>query len=87
MGADRRAALATNLMLFFASIAFAGLILAVFNDAFWTIEAAAVDVGDTEQAAQGLSYVTAFWDLLPIVIAFLGLIQLVGAAALEARVP
>jgi len=83
----RRAALANNLILFFASIAFAGLLIAVFGDAFWTIESAAVEVGDSEQAAQGRNYITAFWDVLPFVVAFLVLVQLVGAAALEARIP
>jgi len=79
--------LATNLMLFFASLAFAGLLMAVFGDAFWTIEGVASGIGETEQAAQGQAYITSFWELLPVVIALLGLIQLVGAAAVEARLP
>lgn len=82
-----RAELANNLLLFFVSIAFAGVLIAIFNEPFETIESVAADVGETEHAADGLAYIVQFWEFLPIVVVFLGLIQLVAAATVEAQTP
>jgi hypothetical protein len=77
--------LANNLMLFFVSIAAAALLLAVLNDPFQSI--AAASTASSPQAQQGQAFIQTYWDALPFVVVFLGLIQLVGAAAVEAKTP
>jgi len=81
-----RAGLARNLFVFFASLAAAGLIIAVLNDPAMTLFATGSDISSSTQAADGQAYVRAFWDALPFVVVFLGLAQLLGAAAAERRV-
>jgi hypothetical protein len=41
----------------------------------------------TQQAAQGREWIVSFWDALPFIVAFLGFLQLVAAAAVEGRLP
>ena len=87
MSRRERAALARNLFIFFAGLAAAGLLIAVLNDPFWTIADAGAETSTSSQAAQGQAYVEAFWEALPFIIVFLGLAQLLGAAAAERRLP
>lgn len=87
MARRERAGLARALFIFFASLAAAGLIIAVLNDPFNTIAATGADVSSSSQAAQGHDYITAFWRALPFIVVFLGLAQLLGAAAAERRLP
>lgn len=87
MPGRERAALARNLFIFFAGLAAAGLFIAVLNEPTQTILSTGASVSETEQAAQGHSYVTSFWDALPFIIVFLSLAQLLGAAAAERRLP
>lgn len=79
--------LANNLMLFFGSIAFAALLIAVFNGPMDTIALAGSDVATSDQAATGQKWIEQFWASVPFIIVALGLIQLLGAAAVEARTP
>ena len=81
----QRAHLANNIMLFFASLAAAGLLFAVLNDPFTSLMAAGE--GQTAQAQQAEAYVEQFWSALPFIMVFLGLVQLLGAATVEARTP
>jgi len=72
MTALHRAALANNLMLFFASLAFAGLLIAVFNDPMSTIESASISVTESQEAEQGRAYIMTVWDLMPFIVSSLG---------------
>ena len=81
----QRAHLANNIMLFFASLAAAGLLFAVLNDPFQSLMAAGE--GQTAQAQQAEAYVDQFGSALPVILVFLGLVQLLGAATVEARTP
>jgi len=82
-----RHGLANNLMLFFGSIAFAALLIAVFNSPIETIAAAGADVTSSQQAATGQRWIEQFWSATPFIVVALGLIQLLGAAAVEAKTP
>lgn len=81
-----RAALARNIMIFFAGLAAAGILLAVLNGPFDTMVATSENVTRTPQAAQGRQYITTFWDSVPFVVVFLAFFQLLGAAAAERRI-
>jgi len=83
--ARERAGLARALVIFVVGLAAAGLLIAVLNDPFNTMVAASERVGDTEQAARGRGYITAFWSALPFIVVFLAFAQLLGAAAAEGR--
>jgi len=86
MGRER-AALARNIFIFFGGLAAAGLFLAVLNGPFETIMATGAETATSPEAAQGQSYINSFWDALPFIIVFLSLVQLLGAAAAERRLP
>ena len=83
---QQRAALARNVLIFFAGLAAAGLIIGVLNGPFETLVAASESTGQTPQAADGRAYVTSFWDALPFIVVLLAFLQLLGAAAAERRV-
>lgn len=85
MGRER-AALARNILIFFAGLGAAGLLIAVLNTPAENLLATGQDLSRTSQAAQGHAYVSAFWDALPFLIAILAFVQLIGAAAAERRV-
>jgi hypothetical protein len=87
MSRSERAGLARALFIFFAGLAAAGLMIAVLNDPFNTIASTGASVSESPEAAQGHSYITAFWDALPFIVVFLALAQLLGAAAAERRLP
>jgi hypothetical protein len=87
MSHRERAGLARNLFIFFAGLGAAGLLIAVLNDPFWTIADLGGQMSKSQEAAQGHSYITSFWDALPFIIVFLALAQLLGAAAAERRLP
>ena len=80
-----RAGLARALLIFVVSLGMAGLVIAVLNGPFETIAATGTEVASSEQAARGQGYVEAFWNGLPVIIALLGFLQLLGAAAAEGR--
>jgi hypothetical protein len=84
---ERTVALANNLLLFFASVAVGGIMLAVLQGPFDQIAAAGTNISTTSEAAQGQQFVEDFWDLLPFIISALGLVQLLAAAVVEGRVP
>ena len=86
MGRER-AGLARSVIIFFAGLAAAGLLIGVLNGPFETLAATSADVTQTSQAAQGRQWITAFWDALPFVVAFLAFFQLLAAAAAERRLP
>lgn len=77
--------LANALMVFFASLAAAALILAALNSPVETILSTSDSVITTSKAETGVGFIEQFWNALPFIVVFLGLIQLLGAAALEAR--
>ncbi len=72
---------------FFAGLAAAAMILAVLNDPFNAMVATSQGMTDTQQAAQGRQWIVMFWDALPVIIVLLALLQLLGAAAVERRLP
>lgn len=84
MGRER-AGLARALLIFVVSLGAAGLLIAVLNGPFDTIAATGASVSTTEQAARGQAYVEQFWNGLPVIVALLGFLQLLGAAAAEGR--
>jgi len=79
--------LAANLLLFFASLAVAGMLLAILQGPFDQIAQAGADIATTAEADRGRSMIEQFWDLLPFVVAILGLVQLLGAAIVQGRTP
>ena len=82
-----RAGLARAVIIFFAGLAAAGLLIAVLNGPFETFASTSADITSTSQAAQGRQWITAFWDALPFIVAFLAFFQLLAAAAAERRLP
>jgi len=82
-----RAGLARAILVFFAGLVAAGFLIGILNDPFSTIEAASVDAATSPQADRGRNYITAFWGALPFIVVFLGLVQLLAAAASERRLP
>jgi len=86
MGRER-AGLARALIIFFAGLAAAAMILAVLNDPFNSMVATSQSLTETQQAAQGRQWMVSFWDALPVIIVLLALLQLLGAAAVEGRLP
>jgi len=86
VGRDReRAGLARAFFIFVVGLALAGVLIAVLNGPFDTIASTGAAVADSSQAARGQGYVEAFWDSLPVIIALLAFLQLLGAAAAEGR--
>ena len=81
-----RAALAANVLLFFAGLAAAGLLIGVLDGPFQTLVGASESVGSTSYSTRGRGYVTQFWNALPFVIVGLAFLQLLAAAAAERRV-
>lgn len=86
MGRER-AALARSVIIFFAGLAAAGLLIGVLNGPFDTIMSAGADATTSTQADQGQQWIGMFWDALPFIVVFLAFLQLVGAAAAERRLP
>ena len=80
-----RAGLARALLIFVVGLGAAGVLLAVLNGPFETIAATGSSVADSSQAARGQGYIETFWDSLPVIIALLAFLQLLGAAAAEGR--
>lgn len=78
--------LANAIMLFLASVFAAALIIAALNGPFETILGISGDVTTTKEAETGVGFIATFWDLIPFVVVTLGIIQLVGQAAVEAKV-
>lgn len=78
--------LANAIMLFLVSIFGAALIIAALNGPFETITTISSGVTTTEEAQVGVGFISTFWDLLPFAVIALGMIQLIGRAALESRV-
>lgn len=86
MGRDRqRAGLARAFFIFVVGLAIAGVLIAVLNGPFETIATTGAEVANSSQAARGRGFITAFWDSLPVIIALLAFLQLLGAAAAEGR--
>lgn len=78
--------LANAIMLFLVSIFGAALIIAALNGPFDTILGISGGVTTTEEAQTGVGFISTFWDLLPFAVVALGMIQLIGQAALESKV-
>jgi len=86
MPPDRqRAGLARALLIFVVGLGMAGLMIAVLNGPFETIAATGSSVADSSQAARGQGYIETFWNAMPVIIALLAFLQLLGAAAAEGR--
>jgi hypothetical protein len=86
MGRDvERAGLARAFFIFIVGIGLAGVLIAVLNGPFDTIASTGTSISQSSQAARGQGYIKAFWDSLPVVIALLAFLQLLGAAAAEGR--
>jgi len=86
MGRER-AGLARAIMIFLATLVAAALLIAVLNSPFDTLVTTSEGLTTTSEAAQGREWIVSFWDALPFIVAFLGLLQLVAAAAFEGRLP
>jgi hypothetical protein len=80
-----RAGLARALLIFVVSLGMAGLMIAVLNGPFDTIASTGSSVADSSQAARGQGYIESFWNAMPVIIALLAFLQLLGAAASEGR--
>jgi hypothetical protein len=86
MPPDRqRAGLARAFFIFVIGLALAGVLIAVLNGPFETIASTGASVSQSAQAARGQGYIESFWDALPVIIALLAFLQLLGAAAAEGR--
>lgn len=81
----QRAGLARALLIFIVGLGISGLLIAVLNGPFDTIAATGSSVATSSQAARGQGYIETFWDALPVIIALLAFLQLLGAAAAEGR--
>lgn len=79
-------ALTNAIIIFLGSLMAAALLIAAFNSPFETIMATAGGVGGSSEAAAGRNIIQQSWDLLPLAVVLLGLIQLIGAAARESRI-
>lgn len=86
MGRER-AGLARAIMIFLGTLVAAALLIAVLNSPFETLVTTSEGLTTTSEAAQGREWIVSFWGALPFIIAFLGLLQLVAAAAFEGRLP
>jgi len=73
-------------MLFLVSIFGAALIIAALSGPFDTILGISAGITTTSEAETGVGFIEQFWGLIPFIVIALGTIQLVGQAALEARV-
>ena len=82
-----RAGLARAMLIFVATLVAAALLIAVLNSPFETLVTTSEGLTTTEEAAQGREWITMFWDGLPFIVAFLGFLQLLAAAAAERRLP
>jgi len=80
-----RAGLARAFFIFVVGIGLAGVLIAVLNGPFETIASTGAEVSQSSQAARGQGYIEAFWDSIPVIIALLAFLQLLGAAAAEGR--
>jgi hypothetical protein len=87
MGRRERAGLARAMLIFLATLVAAALLIAVLNSPFQTLVTTSEGLTTTQQAAQGREWIVSFWDALPFIVAFLGFVQLVAAAAAEGRLP
>jgi len=78
--------LANAVIIFLGSIAAAALLIAAFNDPFNQIMGTAETIGTSPDASTGRNIIQQAWDLLPFIVVFVGLVQLIGAAARESKV-
>lgn len=82
-----RAGLARAVLVFFAGLAAAGMLIGVLNGPFETLASTSADLTQSSQAAQGRQWIVSFWDALPFMVVFLAFFQLLAAAAAERRLP
>lgn len=82
-----RAALARSVIVFFAGIAVAGLLIGALNGPFESLVSASAGLTQSSQAAQGRQWIVSFWDAMPFIVVFLAFLQLLAAAAAERRLP
>lgn len=82
-----RAGLARAMLIFLGTLVAAAMLLAVLNSPFETLVTTSEGLTSSQEAAQGRQWITSFWDGLPFIVALLGFIQLVAAAAAERRLP
>lgn len=80
-----RAALANNIIFFVGALLVAALMYSVLNDPALQLLDAGAQYTTGEDAAQGQAWMREGWNALPFFILLLGLVQLVAAAAVEAK--
>jgi len=86
MPPDRqRAGLARAFFIFIVGLGAAGVLIAVLNGPFDTVMSAGSDLAQSQQAQRGQGYVRTFWNSVPLIVALLAFLQLLGAAAAEGR--
>jgi hypothetical protein len=78
--------LANAVIIFLGSLAAAALLIAAFNDPFNQIMTTAGTIGSSAEATTGRNIIQQAWDLLPFIVVFIGLVQLIGAAARESKI-
>lgn len=79
------AGLANNIIFFVGALLIAGLLYSVLNEpALELLDAGAAHTSG-EDAAAGQQWMREGWNALPFFILLLGLVQLIAAAAVEAR--
>lgn len=80
-----RATLANNIVFFVGALLVAGLLYSVLNTPAIELLDIGAEYTTGEDAAQGRAWMRQAWDALPFFVLLLGIVQLIAAAALEAR--
>lgn len=77
--------LANAIIIFFASLAAAALIIAALNSPFGDVMTTAGTIGTSAEAQTGRNIINSAWNLAPIITVLLGLIYLIGSASAESE--
>lgn len=80
-----RASLANNIVFFVGALLVAGLLYSVLNTPALELLSIGGEYTSGSDAAQGQAWMKQGWEALPFFVLLLGIVQLIAAAALEAR--
>jgi len=78
--------LTNAIIIFVGSLIAAALLIAALNSPFSSLMTTATTIGSSAEATTGRNIINQSWDLAPLIVVLLGLIQLIGAAARESKV-
>lgn len=82
-----RAGMAYNVIVFLATLTIGALLIIALNGPFGDVMAAYGSTTNTQAAATGGDYMRRAWDWAPLLIVFLGLVQLIAAALYKSKQP